>query len=170
MSIDLDAAVACEREVASLLADLSEAQDELLRVLKLKREALATADSAALTGLEARETAVAERLHDCQSRREKLLAEAAARGSSARNVEELAGEFPSGQNSQVVRRVRETSARMRIVQNHALTNWVVAQRSLLHLSQLLAIVASGGRLTPTYSPISGAAAFHSRGALVDREA
>jgi CHASE3 domain sensor protein len=171
MSIDLDTAAECEREVAALLADLSEAQDELLRVLKLKRDALAGGDPSTLVDLESREMAVASRLQDCQSRREGLLASAASRGSSAKNVEELAGELPTNRGAPIVRQVREASARMRIVQNHALTNWVVAQRSLLHLSQLLAIVASGGRLTPTYRPIGGApATFHSRGALVDREA
>lgn len=171
MSINLDVAADCEREVAALLADLSEAQDELLLVLKAKRDALASVDTAALADLEARETAVAARLHACQTRREKLLADAAERGSAAKNVKELAGELQAGKGAAIVRQVRETSARMRIVQNHALTNWVIAQRSLLHLSQLLAIVASGGRLTPTYSPTSGGqAAFHSRGALVDQEA
>jgi hypothetical protein len=166
MSIALDYAADCEREIAALLADLSEAQDELLNVLRRKREALATSDAAALSELEHREAHVAVRLQSCQVRREKLLADAAAHGAEADSVSELSASLPNGKASPLSRQVREASAKMRIVQNHALTNWVIAQRSLLHLSQLLAIVASGGRLTPTYG---GPAAFHSRGALVDQE-
>jgi hypothetical protein len=39
---------------------------------------------------------------------------------------------------------------MRLLQNQSITNWVLAQRSLLHVSQLLEIIATGGRLQPTY--------------------
>jgi hypothetical protein len=56
---------------------------------------------------------------------------------------------------------------MRLLQHHSLTNWVLAQRSLLHITQLLEIVATGGRLQPTYGK---GASSHARGALVDQEA
>jgi hypothetical protein len=56
---------------------------------------------------------------------------------------------------------------MRLLQHQSLANWVLAQRVMLHLSQLLEIFATGGRLQPTYGrgemPTSS-------GALVDREA
>jgi len=37
-----------------------------------------------------------------------------------------------------------------LLQHHSLVNWVVIQRTLLHLSQMLEIIATGGRLQPTY--------------------
>ena len=159
--------VDCEREIAGLLDALTETQDELLLVLTQKRKALAAGDLKLLGGIEEREGAVGRKLEECQRRREKLLAGAAARGVKADSVGQLAKSMPGGNSSPLRRQVLEASAKMRIVQNHALTNWVVAQRSLLHLSQLLAIVAAGGRLTPTYG---GPASFHARGALVDQEA
>jgi hypothetical protein len=54
-----------------------------------------------------------------------------------------------------------------LLQHESLTNWVLVQRSLLHLSQLIEIVATGGRTQPTYG--NGSRRL-SCGALVDRAA
>jgi hypothetical protein len=64
-------------------------------------------------------------------------------------------------------RVKESSARMQLLQHHSLANWVLAQRCLLHASQLLEIIATGGRLQPTYGDKES---VHARGALVNHEA
>ena len=56
---------------------------------------------------------------------------------------------------------------MRILQHHSLANWVLAQRSLLHVSQLLEIIATGGRMQPTYGDSES---VHARGSLVNHEA
>jgi hypothetical protein len=39
---------------------------------------------------------------------------------------------------------------MRVLQHHSLANWVLAQRRLLHVAQSLEIIATGGRMRPTY--------------------
>ena len=44
----------------------------------------------------------------------------------------------------------EAAERSRLLQHQSLTNWVLVQRSLLHLSQLIEIIATGGRPKPTY--------------------
>ena len=62
---------------------------------------------------------------------------------------------------------RRLTGRMDLLQHHSLANWVLAQRSLLHISQLLEIIATGGRLRPTYGKSEPVLA---RGALVDQEA
>jgi hypothetical protein len=56
---------------------------------------------------------------------------------------------------------------MRLLQHQSLTNWVLAQRAVLHVSQLLEIIATGGRLQPTYGDGD---TLHNRGSLVDQEA
>jgi hypothetical protein len=53
------------------------------------------------------------------------------------------------------------------LQHQSLTNWVLVQRTLLHLSQLIEIIATGGRLKPTYGKGSD---HQAGGALVDRAA
>jgi hypothetical protein len=70
--------------------------------------------------------------------------------------------------------IREAAERSRLLQHQCLTNWVLVQRTLLHLSQLIEIIATGGRLQPTYSNSTDRHSPHGGamvgGALVDRAA
>ena len=61
----------------------------------------------------------------------------------------------------------DTARRSRQVQQRNLTNWVLAQRALIHWSQLLEIIATGGRMRPTYGKGDSAGG---PGALVDQAA
>lgn len=160
------AVVDFERELAGLLGELSGVQDELLEVLQDKRALMADRDIEGMKSLEPREHQLCDRLEACHRRRLDLLELAAGQGMPSASIGRLAEALP-GKPRTLGRQVREVSQRMRLLQHHSLTNWVLAQRSLLHLSQLLEIVATGGRLQPTYT--KGDAA-QSRGALVDREA
>jgi hypothetical protein len=56
---------------------------------------------------------------------------------------------------------------MRLLHHQSLANWVLAQRTLLHIAQMLEIVATGGRLQPTYDPANVSSPG---GALVDHAA
>jgi hypothetical protein len=58
--------------------------------------------------------------------------------------------LPPAQRRQVAPQLEDASRRARQLQQECLTNWVIAQRTLIHLSQLLEIIATGGRLQPTY--------------------
>ena len=70
-------------------------------------------------------------------------------------------------DAEAKRRIREAANRSQLLRHQSLTNWVVVQRSLLHLSQMIEIIATGGRPKPTYDKGSGS---HSGGSLVDRAA
>ena len=72
-----------------------------------------------------------------------------------------------GGREKLGKQVKDSAAKMRLLQHHSLTNWVLAQRSLLHVSQLLEIIATGGRMQPTYGDRD---ALHGRGTLVNQEA
>jgi hypothetical protein len=156
-----------EAEIGALLDDLSSVQSELLDVLNVKRAALATADLPKLAELQPREERLAIRLAECQERRSALLAAAKKDGLPSDNVAKLASRAGGGKSSKLGSRVKETAARMRILQHHSLSNWVLAQRSLLHVSQLLEIIATGGRMQPTYGDSES---VHARGSLVNQEA
>ena len=156
-----------EAEIADLLAELSDVQDELLDVLIRKRDAMAEGNEAAMNELVPREKELQDRLQACHDQRAALLEQGRQRGLPADNLGNLVSGFPAEQRGDLPKRVQETSSRMRLLQHHSLTNWVLAQRSLLHLSQLLEIIATGGRLQPTYGK---GHADTSSGALVDREA
>ena len=156
-----------EAEITGLLDQLTSVQSELLDVLAKKRTALATANMTALTELQPREEILSSRLLECQNRRTSLLAEAKKEGRPSENVARLANSTSQGKTNKLGNQVKESAARMRILQHQSLANWVLAQRSLLHVSQLLEIIATGGRLQPTYGDKES---VHARGSLVNQEA
>ncbi|MEQ8790168.1 MAG: flagellar export chaperone FlgN [Pirellulaceae bacterium] len=155
-----------EAELAGLLDELSAVQDEMLMVLGEKRRHMAQRDLEGMRSLEPRERELCTRLENCHRRRLELLELAAGQGLPSDSIGKLASALP-GKPARLGKQAKEASQRMRLLQHHSLTNWVLAQRSLLHLSQLLEIVATGGRLQPTYTKGDTS---QSRGALVDREA
>lgn len=156
-----------EPELANLLSDLLAVQDELLSVLTRKGKMLAEADSEGLLSIVPEEERLAQKLQESLQRREELLSRARRDGLPASDLRELAQSLPRQQRGPLSEQVRAARSRARMLKHHSITNWVVIQRSLLHLSQLLEIIATGGRLQPTYGrgePV------HASGALVDRAA
>ena len=160
-------AVDWEHELAALLAELSSVQDELLSVLVTKKDCLAAADIEGLPDLQARELVLGERLHACHQRRGELLAAAKEQNLPGDSIAQLAATLPARQRDKLGKQVKESQSQMRLLQNQSITNWVLAQRSLLHVSQLLEIIATGGRMQPTYGE---GGTVHSVGSLVNQEA
>jgi len=156
-----------EAELAALLDDLSAVQGELLGVLNAKRAALAMADVTKLAELQPREESLAARLSECQQRRQRLLASAYEEGRPSDNLATLARHSRSTKPNKLENRVKQASGQMRLLQHHSLANWVLAQRSLLHVSQLLEIIATGGQMRPTYGDKES---VHACGSLVNQEA
>jgi len=156
-----------EVAVVELLNELSNVQSELLDVLTVKRDLMAAGDINGITKLQPREQELAEQLERCHQRRVEILQGATEQGLAARNLEELAGSLDTRRDGKLRKQVKHTAQRMRLLQHQSLANWVLAQRALLHLSQLLEIIATGGRMQPTYGKDR---AITARGALVDREA
>ena len=156
-----------ETELATFLTDLSTVQDELLSVLASKRECMAKRDASGMQALSERESQLGERLQAVQARRSELLAAAREQGLECDNLQKLASSLPVGKREALGKQVKDAAWRTRLLQHQSLTNWVIAQRSVLHLSQMIEIIATGGRLRPTYGKSDAALA---RGALVDQEA
>jgi len=161
------AVIPWEDELAGFLAELSTVQDDLLKVLEAKRTCMAARDLAGMHDLQARETELGERLQACHARREALLAAAREQGVASDSLGKLAKELPAGKREAVGKQVKDAAWRMRLLQHQSLTNWVVAQRTVLHLSQMIEIIATGGRLKPTYGKSDAAL---SCGSLVNQEA
>ena len=82
-------------------------------------------------------------------------------------VRALAAALPTPGRKELTRQVQDAATRARLLQHQSLTNWVLVQRTLLHLSHLLEIIATGGRMRTTYGKGEHA---HASGALVDRAA
>jgi hypothetical protein len=156
-----------ESDVAQLLTDLLAGQDQLLVLLGRRRELLAAVDPQGLAAVAAEEERLLATLHECLGRRERLLAQAADDGLPSASLQALAETLPAAQRGPLGRQIAAAGARARLLQHQSLINWVVIQRTLIHLSQLLEIIATGGRLQPTYGQGKSTRAS---GALVDREA
>ncbi len=161
---DQMAHVEWESEFADLLGELSDVQGDLLALLTEKRALLVKADGDGLATINDRESALVARLEQCQERRLGLLARAANDGRQAPNLRTLARSLSPAQHRQLAPQLNEAALRARELQRESLTNWVIAQRTLIHLSQLLEIIATGGRLQPTY----GREAASSSGALLNQ--
>jgi len=158
---------AWESELAVFLTELSAVQSESLEVLTGKRNALAAWDMEELANIGKQEESLIQRLQQCLKRREELLEKAGRDGLPADSIRSLTEALPGDDQGQLADQLQETSGRARLLQHNSLVNWVVVQKTVIHLSQLLEIIATGGRLHPTYSRDEAAA--HS-GALVDKVA
>jgi flagellar biosynthesis/type III secretory pathway chaperone len=156
-----------EGEIGGLLGELAEVQTALLDTLSEKRQLLAKGDHVALSAMAPREQELASRLQACHEQRQQLLARASADGLAADSIQSLSEHLPSTSRDRVNASIREAASRTQLLQHQSLANWVLVQRSLLHLSQLIEIIATGGRTKPTYGKGSDSAAS---GALVDRAA
>jgi flagellar biosynthesis/type III secretory pathway chaperone len=156
-----------ESEIVAFLGELSSAQTEMLKLLVEKRECLVKYDGPGLAAIVPREEQLVARLQSCLDRRAELLARADEKGLPHESLRDLAGSLADGKRSPLAKSVQQASSQARILQHNSLTNWVLVQRTLIHLSQMLEIIATGGRPQPTYG--KGDAATSS-GALVDQAA
>ncbi len=141
-----------ESELSAYLAELTNVQQELLVVLGEKRKKMAALDLPGLEALQPQAAALAQRLAQCQSRRMELLEQAAREGRSATNLRDLAKSLATTAPSPLAPAWGEATARNEQLRQQSLTNWIIAQRTLLHVAEMLQILATGGRLQPTYGP------------------
>lgn len=156
-----------QQQLSELLDELTSTQDELLEVLVEKRKLMVAQDLTGMAALQHRERQLGERLEGVQGRRQMLLDEASQQGLPAENLQQLANVLEPDRSGGLGKQAKQAAQRMGLLQHQSLTNWVLAQRALLHVSQLLEIVATGGRLQPTYGREPSC---HARGALMDQEA
>jgi hypothetical protein len=156
-----------ESEFAGFLTRLSTVQEKTLDVLVRKEKMLAHADLAGLAALTNEEEELVAGLQECLRQREDLLERARREGHQAKDLRSLATTLTGRAPSRIKEQMRRASHRSRLLQHHSLVNWVLVQKTLIHLSQLLEIIATGGKLQPTYHKDSPAPVG---GALMDRAA
>ncbi len=156
-----------ESELATMLGDLLGVQDGFLKLLSKKQERLIASDAEGLAALAGEEQQLVEALQACVNRRKTLLDEAQAEGLPCENIQALSAALPPDQQQRLHPKVAKAKSNSRLLQHHNLAHWVAVQRTLLHLSHMLEIIATGGQMKPTYSEEDQSRAS---GALVDRAA
>ena len=155
-----------ESDLAGLLSDLLAGQNELLAILSRKREMLVAVNTEAMPSVAVEEQRLLGTLQDCLRRREQLLARAGTEGLPSTSIQALTESLPPAQRAPLARQITAAGSRARLLQHQSLIHWVIVQRTLIHLSQLLEIIATGGRPQPTYGEVGSRCAG---GALVDQE-
>ena len=157
-----------ESELAALLNDLMSVQDELLAFLAEKRELLMRMDVARLDELEAAGEATRRAAAKLPRPSRRTARPGRQREPPGR---QLAARWhcrcqrPSVGNCQT--RVSEAAKRAQLLKHTSFASWVFVQRSLIHLTRLLEIIATGGKPKPTYGREDSS---HTGGALVDQAA
>jgi flagellar biosynthesis/type III secretory pathway chaperone len=157
--------IAWDSELAEMLSELSATQDELLAVLGEKRRRMAAGTTDGLDEVQHREQRVLERLEQCHERRMALLEKASDAGLPSDSIRSLAASLPADRRGDLGERVKTATNRMHLLRHQSIANWVLAQRALVHLSQMIEIIATGGRLQPTYG--NGASSL-ATGNLIDQ--
>ncbi|QDS98320.1 flagellar export chaperone FlgN [Adhaeretor mobilis] len=157
--------------VAGLIERLSTAQTGLLDLLASKREMLQRQDHEALASLAPEEAALGVELAACHQAREALLTRAAGEGLTGKTLAEASQSLPSEASAALVEPLAAAKKRSQLIRHECLAQWVVVQRTVLHLSQMLEIVATGGRSKPTYdngSTLAKGVPQANSGSLMDR--
>ena len=139
-----------DNEISNLLSQLSATQQQLLELLGKKREMLIKRDHQGLQRLSEQENQLCEQLKDCQQQRQQLLERAEASGLPADSIESLAGALPADSGEKLQAPLAESKERSHLLRHQSIAQWVAVQRTLLHLSQLLEIIATGGHGQTTY--------------------
>lgn len=155
-----------ERELAAFLEELSAIQGRVIDLLTRKQRLLAAADGEGLAAIAPEEAEIEDQLKRCLGRRAELLEKAGHQGLPADRITNLA--VALGPNRRLRQQLAETAHKVRLMQIHNLTNWMLNQRALIHLSQLTEIIATGGRRHPTYHYEHNRPLAETQGILVDQ--
>lgn len=134
-----------EAALANLLNELSLVQDEMLEVLAAKGNLFASGELSGIAVIREREASLEKRLQACHDQRRRLLAITAEQRWPADTLESVTLRLMPGPHDHLEAHLNEPGARRQLLQHGGLTRWVSAQCSMLHLSQLLEVLATGGR-------------------------
>ena len=122
---------------AALLNDLLAGQGELMAVLNRKRNLLGARDREGLAAIAGEEQRMLGVLQECLSAAPGPLARAATEGLPSNSIQALTGRATPSSSGTRGPQVATAGSRARLLQTQSLTNWIIIQRTLIHLSQLL---------------------------------
>ena len=151
-------------DVSSYLQELCFILDGFLDVLRVK---LRNENPTETESPDPSEQALLARLETNQQQRQELLTAAGRVGLPNDSLQSAVAALPdeNGRN-RLNALLLQTVARRQQLHHASVVNWVLTQRSLVHVDQLLEILATGEPQPPTYGKGDGAP----RGGLLDSAA
>ena len=139
------------KQLEQFLEETLQAQKDCAALLERKRELFAKNDLAEIGEFSKDEHLAVESLKQCLGNREKLLQYAAAEGLPSQSIESLAKAVVPYSDDEFFTLLRAVQYESQLLRQHNITNWVVTQRSMLHASQMIEIIATRGRMNSTYT-------------------
>lgn len=159
-----------EQKILQYLDQLAEVQERTQAVLSRKQESLVQLDKDKIGETTAEEKEVLTLLQNALLQRDTILNEAKTLGITADSLVELCEKYMP-QSPELVARLEEAQHRIRNIRFQSLANWTMNQKSLVHLSQILELIANRGEKKATYSsPQKQENGGLRSGGLVDQDA
>ncbi|HEV7280795.1 MAG TPA: hypothetical protein VGN57_11385 [Pirellulaceae bacterium] len=156
--------------VADYLDEYLDVQQALLDVMTAKLDVRTKRGLEEARALDAREAELVERLKACVEKRQGLLADPELNAAGEPTLRRLAESVENADEDQadlnLFLRFDAAEKNNRELRMRSVSAWVLAQRSVVHWSQMLEIVASQGQNVPTYKRDRK---LRSRGALMNQE-
>ncbi|MBN74015.1 MAG: hypothetical protein CME32_32590 [Gimesia sp.] len=157
-------------KLTGILNDLEPIQKKLLELYEQKSQALKQVDPERIEQLAVIEEQLTNTLQFILLRRQQLLQTAEQLGLPASSLQELLPGLGLGieVSEPIAERIEVVQQRSQKLRHESWVQWIVAQRSFQHYSQILELIAHAGKKTPTYS--GGQNENGSGGAIFDASA
>ncbi|MGL6225438.1 MAG: flagellar export chaperone FlgN [Thermoguttaceae bacterium] len=158
-----------ETEISAFLSELSLLQEETLYLLKQKGDLLAQSKTEEIEAMKEHESQVLAKMTLLLQQREKMLQIAKAENLPHDSIESLAQriDLESPENNRLGEKCRQSVHQARLLQHQSLTNWVLTQRSLIHVAQVLEMISSRGKPRGTYNRRQNKESHSIGGTLLD---
>ncbi|MCL2303751.1 MAG: flagellar protein FlgN [Planctomycetaceae bacterium] len=155
-------------QIQEFLDKLSVVQDATLDFLKRKGDLLGKSDAKGLTEIADEEQTVMDRLHGVFELRHQILQQAKEADLPSDTLESLAARLDKeNPGNALEERCRDSIQKSRLLRHQSLANWVLAQRTAIHLSQLIEIIGTKGKPNSTYSRHHNKEKSYTGGSIVD---
>lgn len=139
-------------ELGRFLTDLEQAQGELRDVFAAKSMALRQFQGDVLVRISEGELELGKRLQVILGRRNRLLEAAAKQGIAAPSLATLAGAIGTEARDPLLKRIHAAEQQSALLRHQSWIHWIISHRCYNHYSELLELIAHGGKKAPTYSP------------------
>ncbi|HXY33752.1 MAG TPA: hypothetical protein VEI07_05955 [Planctomycetaceae bacterium] len=159
------------RDIEELLVEIDETQFALSGAYRDKRGAIRQANGPEIARLTKIEESLVADLQAHLRRREQILQRARQRGLPGDSLASVVRTFDESIREELLTRIEQTQRTAEANRRESWILWIVCKQSLRFFSDVVELIANGGRRAPVYLANPGAvAALSTGGALLDAKA
>jgi len=156
-------------EIEQLLFALEETQEELGALYRAKRNAIRRADLSDMERLAQSEQGLVERLKTQLQHRSRILQQVKLTGRKSDSLESVVQSLESPARDRLLKQIERTRRAADVNRRESWIVWIVSRQSLRLFSEIMDLIANGGRKAPVYSAQSDSP-ISMGGALLDASA